>query len=1192
MFVKNDLEAAFMIANAVRKPTPWPSRCCSKRILILLLGTCIFAAAQVETGKIVGSVKDASGAYVGDATVTVIETQTNVQKKLVTNLQGEYVATELKSGIYTVTVERSGFKKAEQTAFKLDVNQVVRVDVVLQVGSITEKMEVTAAEPLVESETSSLGQVIEQSRVNDLPLDGRDFVQLAYLSPGVNSGPNAGMTVQQGNIPEDQRGNASIQVNGLTATNNNFLLNGFDNNEQQIGIEVIQPSIDAIQEFKVQTNNFGADIGRGGAVVNVVLKSGSNRFHGSLFEFLRNSWFDAKNYFDDPTLPIAPYKQNQFGGTLGGPIIKDKTFFFVDYQGTRIRQSLTDISVVPPALSTSGERAGNFSDLLTGQTFSPCPNPKGADPFYDTGTIFDPFTSTPYTCADGVTQVTLRQAIPGNIIPSCASATDGACLDPAALKLISLFPNPNTSRAAGNYLSNPVAQNNQDSFDIRGDHQLTKKDSLSLTFSFNNVQAFAPDPFPGLASGGNFTGRITNLARSAGISDAHTFASNKINELKIGYSRYVVEAIQNFAGQPIAQQFGIPGIFDPNNATATGGLPSLQFSAHSYLGSTDWFPEFLNENNYQYMDAFSYVRARHSFKFGADVRRRLHGFFQTQNARGDLVFDGLFTSDLATGSGGSDLADFMMGYPDSAFRSGQKGSFGMRWTEFSAYAMDDFRVNDKLTLNLGVRYDLFTPPVEQQGRLANFDFATGLFVSPQMPGVSASGDVKTDYNNFAPRVGFAWSPWNEKTVLRGGFGIFYDVQADQNDAELAYNSTGLMFTENYNPAANAIPTLRLSTGYPAPDYASITNPSGRASASLFNNRTTYIEEWNLNLERALSQSMVLQVAYVGTRGVKLAFLSNRNQPPAPFDTNFESCPTPSDPSCLTGAPTNFGRFYYSTVPNVGEIRTLANEAWSIAHGMQVKFEKRFSGNWSMLTSYTWQHTIGQTEEDEYLEPQDTYNLSAERGDNAPDYRHQLSSAWSYLLPMGPNQKFWTGAGRARWLTEGWQLNGIVAMHSGEAFTPLLSTDYTNTDSGAPRPDLIGDPYNFSSALSVGCPSNRQTIECWYNPAAFAIPPLAPGQSFAHQYGDARRGSLRGPAIYNVDASLFKNFNFTENWKLQFRLEAFNLFNTPEFGIPNAAVDQIGSPASSATGFVPSLAGSITNTVHASRELQLALKLSF
>ena len=1161
--------------------------------LIVIFGLMSFAfkvEAQVESGKIVGSVKDASGALIESAAVQVTDTQTNVSRRTNTDSNGEYVVPELRAGEYTVTVGHPGFKKAVQAPFKLDVNQVVRVDITLAIGSVSEEVVVTAATPLIESETSSLGQVIEQSRVHDLPLDGRDFVELAYLTPGVTSGPNAGYTVQQGGIPEDQRGNASIQVNGLTATNNNYLLNGFDNNEQQIGIEVIQPSIDAIQEFKVQTNDFGADIGRGGAVVNVVLKSGTNQLHGSLFEFLRNSAFDAKNYFDSSSQPIAPFKQNQFGGTLGGPIVKDRTFFFVDYQGTRIRQAQTFVSVVP-ALS---ERTGDFTDLLTGQMFSPCPNPSGADPFFDTGTIFDPFTNQNYTCGDG-TNLVLRSPVQYNgqvnVLPPCAGASDGACLDSTALHLVQLFPAPNRSLAAGNYLSNPVAGNNQDSFDVRVDHMVGNKNNLSLTFSFNNVKAFAPDPFPGEAGGGNFSGNITNLARSAGISDVHTFTPDKINEFKIGYSRYVVKAVQNFAGQPLSEQLGIPGIFDPSNATATGGLPSIQFSSLSPLGSTDWFPEFLNENNYQYSDAFTYVHNRHSFKIGVDVRRRLHGFFQTQNARGDMSFDELFTSDLNSDTGGSALASFLMGYPVSAYRDGQKGSFGMRSTEFSAYFMDDFRMTPKLTLNLGLRYDLFTPPVAQENRLANFDFSSGQFVSPSMPGVSPSGNVQTDYNNFGPRIGFAWMPWNDKTVLRGGFGVFYDVQADQNDAELAYNPTGLFFSQNiFNPPTT--PSMRVSSGFPAVVYPTIQDPAGRASAALFNNRTTYIEEWNLNIERALTQSMALQIAYVGTRGVKLSFLSNRNQPTRPLDSNFESCPTPTDPSCASGASTNYGRLYYNTVPNIGEIRTLANGAWSISHGLQVKLEKRFSANWSMLNSYTFQHTIGQTEEDEYLEPQNTYNLAAERGNNAPDFRHQLSSAWSYILPIGPQQRFWNSAGPIHWLTEGWQLNGIIAMHSGEAFTPLLSTDYTNTDSGAPRPDIVGNPYDFSNATSVGCPSNKQTIECWYNPAAFAIPALAPGQTFSHEYGNARRGSLRGPAEYNVDASLFKNFSVSEKSKLQFRVEAFNLFNTPEFGVPYAAVDQAGSPASVGTPLVPSLSGSISSTVHASREIQLALKFMF
>jgi hypothetical protein len=1139
------------------KPCAFGNRC-SVRVLILAICTLALSAivqAQVESAKIVGTVRDASGAVLAGAKVTVANTGTNVTRSLVTDSSGDYVVTELRPGTYTVAVAETGFKQAIQAPFQLDVNQVVRVDLTLAVGNVNERVEVTAAEPLVESQTASIGQVVEEQRVHELPLNGRNFVQLAYLTPGVNQGPNTGYTVQQGGIPEDERGNAAIQVNGLTATNNNFLLNGFDNNEQQIGIEVIQPSIDAIQEFKVQTNNFGADIGRGGAVVNAVQKSGNNQFHGSAYEFLRNSILDAKNYFDDPTTPIAPFKRNQFGASFGGPIVRNKTFFFGDYEGTRIRQSQTDISTVP----TPAERGGNFSDLLPGTQ------------------IFDPLTYDPVTNS--------RTAFPGNIIPPCVgttqrSASGGGCLDPAALNLVKLFPDPNRPGVANNYLSNPVLSNNQDTFDVRVDHQLTK-DSLFATFSYGNVKNHRPDPFPGIAGGGTFSGNVTNLARAAGISDVHTFSASKINEFKIGYSRYVVEAVQNFAGQPLSQQVGIPGIFDPNNAFATGGLPYIGFSALSPIGTTDWFPEILRENNYQLLDAFSYVHNRHAFKIGGDVRLRNHGFFQTQNSRGDMTFDQQFTSDLNSGNGGSDLASFLLGYPISAFRDGQKGSFGMSWWEISAYFMDDFRVTPKLTLNLGLRYDIFTPNVEQQDRLANFNFASGQFVAPGMPGVSRSGNVVTDLNNLAPRFGFAWTPGSGKTVLRGGFGIFYDIQANQNDAQLAYNPTGLFFSQNFNnPPSSPDLALSLSNGYPTPVYPTLANPSGRASAAFFNNRTSYIEEWNLNVERALSNSMVFQIGYVGTHGVKLAQLANQNQPVLPLDTNF------CGPALSNCNQANYGRPYFATVPDIGPIRAEGHNVGSITHGLQMKFEKRFSAGWSMLDSYTWQHTIGQTEENEYLEPQNTHNPAAERGSNGPDYRHQFTSAWSYELPIGPNKRFLAGNGPMRWFTGGWQLNGIIAMYSGEALTPLLSFDPTNTGSGAPRPDIIGDPNNFANATSVGCPSNSQSLQCWYNPLAFAVPGLAPGQSNAHLFGDARRGILRGPAQYNVDFSVFKDFNFNENKTLQFRAEFFNLFNTPEFGLPYAAVDTTGSPGS------PGLAGSISSTVHDPRQIQLALRLTF
>lgn len=1092
--------------------------------------------AQVELGRVVGDVLDPTGAVIPGAAITVKNTATNIERNTATNSSGEFVVTQLQPGSYTISVEHAGYKKAEQAPFQLNINQVVSVKITLELGAVSQVVRVTGAQPLLESQTSSLGQVVGGQTIRDLPLNGRDFIQLTYLTAGVNAGPQG--TVQQGNIPENERGNGAVQANGLQATNNNFLLDGFDNNEQQIGMELIQPSIDAIQEFKVQTNGFGADIGKGGAVINLAIRSGTNQFHGEVFEFIRNSVFDSRNYFDDPTLPVPPFRQNQFGGSLGGPILRNKLFFFTDYQGTRIAQSQTDISTVPPL----SERTGDFSDLLTGQT----------DPAtgYDTGQIFDPLSYDPSTGT--------RQPFPGNIIPKKS-------LDSAALNTINIFPAPNKPGTANNFLLNPTSSNNQDQFDIRVDGVLGAKDNISALFSYGNVYAFEPDPLPGLAGGGNFTGNIANLARFGGISDVHTFSSDKINELKLGYGRYVVEAIQNFAGQDIATQLGIPGI-NVGNLQDTGGLPNISISNLSPLGNQDYFPEFLRENNYQLIDSFSYLHGKHSIKAGIDLRRRKNGFYQVQNARGDLFFDQQFTDNLSDGVGGSPVASFLLGYPISAFRDGLKSTFGQSWWEFGAYIMDDYRVTPKLTLNLGLRYDIYTPYIEDHNRIANFNFATGEFVSPQMPGVSRSGNVRTNLLNFAPRVGFAYTPASGRTTLRGAYGIFYDLQADQGDAELAYNPTGFYFSQSItNPATT--PSLRLSTGFPPIVYPSLQNPFGRASAAPFNNATPYIQEWNLNIEQQLTKDMVLQIAYAGIHAVKLLYLYDRNQPVLPLDSNFGPAP-------------NYGRPHFNTVPNIAAVRTEANIGYIEGNDLEVTLEKRFSKSWSMLNAYTWGHVIGMASEDEAAGPQNSHNLKAERGDNAPDIRNQFTSALSYVPPFGKGRRFLSGDGVAQQILGDWQLGGIVALYSGQSLTPHLSFDPTNTSPDRPRPDVIGNPYNFSNAIAAGCPSNHQSLACWFNPGAYAIPALATGQSFATNFGNARRGTLRGPATYNVDASIFKNFPFRRTWNLELRVEAFNLFNLAEFANPDTTTD------------VQGVSASISSTAIPARQLQFAVKLRF
>jgi hypothetical protein len=1115
------------------------------------------AFAQAETGSITGTVRDPSGAVVAGASVTVTNTETNIARQVKTNTEGEYVVTPLGVGTYSVKVEQSGFKTSVQTAIKLDVNQVVRMDATLTLGEVSEKVEVTAATPLVETDTSSIGQVIEENRVHELPLNGRNFMTLAYLSPGVNSGPTG--IVQQGNIPENERDNGAIQVNGLTATNNNYLLNGFDNNEQQIGFELIEPPIDAIQEFKVQTSNMSADVGKGGAVVNIVLKSGTNRFHGSGFEFLRNTSLDANNFFNNAfAIPIPPYRRNEFGGTLGGPIVKQRTFFFADYQGRRLRQSLTDVSTVP-LLPVGSNFSGNITDPRTGRTLAP--------------SDLDPKTTTLATCN------------------SSNFNSSSPCLDPVAVSAFlgvpsssppipPLFPAPNNAGAVNNFAYTPLLKNNQDSLDVRIDHQMTSRDSFFATFSYGNVDSHRPDPYPGLGGSGLFTGNINNKALMGGLSDTHMFSADKINELKIGYTRYLVDAVPFFTGQDVTTPIGfLPGSFYQNSKI--GGLPGLWIpgygSGNQSLGNGDWFPEYLHENNYQLLDSFTYIKGNHSLKVGGDLRRRMHGFFQTQSTHGDVFFTGQFT--------GNALADFLLGYVQGNSETGQRGLFGMRWWEFSSYFLDDWRATPKLKLNLGVRHDIYTPQVEEHNRLANFDFATGLFIAPGVtPGVSRSGNVDTRWNNVSPRIGFAYSPWNEKTVLRGGFGIFYDLQADQNDTELAYGPSGIYGTQDLTiPSSVTQPSIRLFQGFPPLPFPTLSNPSGRASAYFFHNKTTYIEEWSLDVERQLMKDAVLQVGYVGTRGVHLLLLRDMNQAIAPSDANFSPC-WPALPSLCPGSvvPTNGGRPYYNTVPNIAQIRTEGADLNSITHSLQVRFEKRFSSGWSMLNSYTYQHTIGQSEEDEYLQPQNPYNLAAERGNVAPDFRHQFSSAWSYQLPFGPGQKFLNGAGRLHWLVGGWQANGIISMFSGQHTTPLLSLDYANVGYGGlggvgMRPDAVGNPYNFT-----GSSCGPQSVSCWFNPAAFQLPPPAVSGGTALRFGNAGRGTLTGPALYNTDFSLFKDFRFAERATLQLRAEVFNLFNTPQFAPPASVVD------------LPS-AGTITSVVNPytpARNVQLAARLSF
>src|SRR5437879_6428579 len=611
--------------------------------------------AQVDRGSIVGTVSDPSGASVPGAQVTIKNLATDQSVRLTTDSSGKYAANVLRIGTYSVTGEKQGFKKAVEPNVEVGVNQVVRVDLGMQVGGANEIVEVTGVLPLLQTETSSLGTLETEKRISELPLNGRNFIQLAYLGPGANSG-QTGSNVS-GGVFENERANEALSVNGLRVSNNNFLLNGVDNNEFGLGGVVVLPPPDAIQEFRTEENSMSAEFGRGGAAVNVVLKSGTNQIHGVAFEFIRNEKLDARNYFSFAPTPKPAFKRNQFGAFLGSPIKKDKTFIFGDYQGTRVREGLPYISTVPNA----AERAGDFSDRLTGQSFSPCPAP-GPGESFDTGTIFDPFSTRNYTCVNPVPKtgqpvsVQLRDPISYN---SQLNVIPPTIIDATGSNIANLYPMPNGPGLFNNYFSSPSRMNDQDSFDIRLDNHFREPDQIFAGYSFDDIRSFRPGPLGDLGGADCCPRRDKTRSQHISLGWTHTFSGRLLNDAHGGFFRYAVNALPLLFGKNLSEQVGIP--FANRGDVNSSGLSFVDIASFTPVGDSLWTPEHAIENIYQVADTITWVRNKHSFKFGADYRRQQRNFFQLTASRGNFSFPGGYTADLTTSTGGNGLADLLLG---------------------------------------------------------------------------------------------------------------------------------------------------------------------------------------------------------------------------------------------------------------------------------------------------------------------------------------------------------------------------------------------------------------------------------------------------------------------------------------------------------------------------------------------------
>ena len=1178
-------------------PRPFPRSARSVVYLsFLVVGLCITSFAQKDTGAIAGTARDSSGAVVAGAQVTITDVDRGTNFITTTGQQGEYVASPLKIGRYSVTVEKQGFKKAVAGPITVDVQARPEINITLQVGSFNETVTVNTQGPQLETETSELGDVVTSKVVETLPLNGRNYAQLALLGVGV-APAEPGSRVS---------GSFGFSSNGARSLQNNFLLDGVDNNANLGDVlnessYVIQPSVDAIAEFKVQTNSYSAEFGRGnGAILNAIIKSGTNSLHGDVHEFLRNDKLDGKNAFDASR---QPYKQNQFGFTLGGPIIKNRTFFFGDYEGLRIRQAIPFLGIIP----TPAEIAGDFSAFLPPLTpqnrqvafdsdGNPVPGVFALDcngNFTYPGEIFNTrltgFSANP----NGLCGMPIGTDALGNPTNKFTGNPGlNTPIDPLAARLAAFFPQPNADIAGNNFRIDPVRRESRNNFDVRIDHRISDKDASFGRFSYEDQPSFIPAPFNNVLDGGGFFDGIEdNAYRSLALSETHMFSPTLVNEFRFGYNRINAHRFQLNFNKDISGQLQFPGVpFSPIN----GGLPNIGFSDGIVgIGSSGFLPSVEKQNSFVFTENLTWIHGRHSWKYGTEVRLEQFTILQPASSRGDMGFGGDFTDNPAaptTGSSaftGGAFATFLLGIPDF----GDISSFhniDYRRQIYSGYAQDDWKATDRLTLNLGLRYELFSTIKEHNNQEATFSFdclcmivpkgqnaplTTTLAASLPVMRNGSRGLISPDLNNFAPRVGFAYQVSN-KLVMRGGYGIFYGGQENGpfSNPSPGFNPPFYLqetfqqtncFDSSANPATEdcSIPGFNvLANGYPA---TSLSDPNNPAFYSLSPKlRTPYNQQWHFGVQYQLPADTVLEVSYAGSHGLKLYGFYNGNQAVPTPDTNAPTAPRrpahkafPGAPGpCDAANPDNCDPIY-----DVG-IATFRSDDFSNYNALQVSLKKRAAHSLEFEASYTYSHSLDDASSASLgSQNQGDFRLQTdprlEYGNADFDVRHRFVLSYAYELPFGKDKPFLGNASGA-WnqIIGGWQVAGITTASTGNWYTPTdISTDLSNADGGgtvgnASRPNVIANPN--------GKPCAPNTL---FNTCAFAT------NTIQGSFGNARRNIILGPGFQNWDISLFKAFPLNERSRFEFRAEFFNAFNhvNPDFADPNAFVENIatelGSP---------------------------------
>jgi len=1106
---------------------------------------------QQITGSIRGTVSDPSGAIVGAATITAKQIETGLTRAAITDRQGEYVLVELPIGHYQLEVQAKGFQKYLQQGISLEVNQTATVGIHLKLGSETQQVEVSANAVLVQSTVSSLGLTVMEHEIIDLPLDGRNFSQLGLLQPGVV--PLTPGLLEAGG---PARQNQAYAVDGQRPESNNFMIDGADNVSAVDGGFVLKPPVDAIAEFKILSHNANAEFGRStGSTTNIVTRSGSNSFHGAAWEFFRNDAMDSSDYF---THSVQPLKQNQFGATFGGPIVKDKTFFFGYYEGFRNRQGES----VPATVPSVAERQGNFGELCThisGASIDPatgmCSNPQGQLTFFGTPVPFN--------------QMTLFTPI-----------------DPIATNVLPFFPLPQPG--TNNFIATQTLSENNNQFGLRLDHYLSSADNLNFRYMYSS----GPTTDPLSPVGANVPGFPVgeyDRAQNFVAQETHIFSPTTIGVARFSFLRNVFLLDEHLNHQSLSSL----GFQYAPTLQSASGPPFIQVGGYASVGDPITGPRNTYQNTFDVSGSLSWVHGRHEFKFGGGYRRDQINALQGIATNGFFVFAGIPSQANFLYNDG--FANFLSGNPVVFLQGGGNFNREIRNRALDAYGQDTYKVTSNLTLNVGLRWELPFPATENHNQVNLFvpgaqskvipNAPAGLLY-PGDPGVPA-GLIATQKTAFAPRFGVAWDPRGDgKTVVSAAYGIFYEPY---------YTGEGGPLQDPIS-APPYLKTLQL--GFPVNSFANpfySPNPFGVPFPEPMtllvvsrNLHLPYAQDWNLNIQRSFGTSWLLQVGYVGTTGVRLPRFIEGN--PAVYvpgvDTTSPGCSATNPCPISTENNVNQRRLYSGCTlanPNncvygsVGEIASIANSSYN---ALEASLRKRFSHGLSFLASYTWSHSIddvssfnitgsaSQPVAGENDLAQNPFDLAAERGRSMFDARHRLVLSYQWSLPFLQHSTNWYGK-----VLGNWQLNGIFTAMSGTPFTVFDSND-VSLQGQAPeisgfssnRPNVEGNPN-----------SGPRTAAQWFNVSAFQRITQDPN-SPVEQFGNEGRNALQGPGYVNWDFSAFKNIRLTESKELQFRGELFNLLNHTNFRLP---VSDIESPTF----------GQIQSDV-SPRVIQVALKFLF